>query len=72
MLGQSMVPVLLLTVHGHIRPIGGAGATVRGVPMACHLARGFHASLGQDGSKPMGLGAFDDVARARVRQKNAA
>jgi hypothetical protein len=25
MLGQSMVPALLLTVHGHVRPIGGSG-----------------------------------------------
>jgi hypothetical protein len=31
MLGQGVVPVLLLTVHGHVCPSVGAGATV-GVP----------------------------------------
>jgi hypothetical protein len=25
MLGQSVVPAFLLTVHGHVRPIGGSG-----------------------------------------------
>jgi hypothetical protein len=30
MLGQGMVPVLLLTVHGHVHPIVGAGAIVGG------------------------------------------
>jgi hypothetical protein len=29
-LGQGVVSVLLLTVHDHVRPIGGVGATVGG------------------------------------------
>jgi hypothetical protein len=32
MLGQGMVPVLLLTVHGHVRPIGGSGCRGWGPP----------------------------------------
>jgi hypothetical protein len=70
MLGQGMVPVLLLTVHGHIRPIDGSGCHGSGVPMARRLARGFHVSLGQGESKPRGSDAFDDVTGARVRRKN--
>jgi hypothetical protein len=32
MLVQGMVPVLLLTVYGNIRPIGGSGCCGLGVP----------------------------------------
>jgi hypothetical protein len=70
-LGQDVVPVLLLTVHGHVRPIGGCGCRVWG-PVSPRLAKGLHVSLGRGGSRLRGLGAFDDVIGARVRQKNAA
>jgi hypothetical protein len=45
MLGQGVVPMLLLTVHGYIRPIGGVGAAIGG-PVAPRLVRGLHVSLG--------------------------
>jgi hypothetical protein len=65
MLSQDVVPVLLLTVRGHVRPIGGSGCRDWGGPMAPRLARGLHVSLGRGGSKlggrallmtPLGLG----------------
>jgi hypothetical protein len=55
-LSQSVVPVLLFTVHGHVCPIDRVGAVVR-APMAPRLARGLHVSLGQDRSTPRGSGA---------------
>jgi hypothetical protein len=57
MLGQGVVPMLLLTVHGHVHPIVGAGAAVGG-PVASCLARGLHVSLGRGGSTSRGLGAL--------------
>jgi hypothetical protein len=61
MLEQGVVLVLLLTVHGHVRLIGGSGCRGLGAPMACHLAKGFHVSLGRGGSKLRGSNAFDDA-----------
>jgi hypothetical protein len=46
-----VVPVLLLTVHGHVCPIGGSGCHGFGVPVAHCLARRLHVSLGRGGSK---------------------
>jgi hypothetical protein len=71
MLSQGMVPVLLLTVHGHVRPIGGSGCRGWGGPVAHHLARGLHVSLGRDRSKlrgsvllmtPRGLGRGGEMS----------
>jgi hypothetical protein len=45
MLGQSVVPAFLLTVHSHIRSIGGSGCHGEG-PVAPCLVRGLHVSLG--------------------------
>jgi hypothetical protein len=72
MLSQGVVPVLLLTVHGHVRPIGESGCHGWRVPVAHRLARGLHVSLGRGESKLRGSGAFDDTAGARVRQRNVA
>jgi hypothetical protein len=68
---QGMFPVLLLTVHGHIRPIGGSRAPWLGVPVAYRLPRGLRVSLGQGGSKlggrallmmPQGLGRDGEIS----------
>jgi hypothetical protein len=61
MLGQGVVPMLLLTMHGHVHPIGGSGCRGLGVPMARRLARGLYVSLGRDESKLRGSDAFDDA-----------
>jgi hypothetical protein len=55
MLGQSVVPTLLFTMRGHVRPIG--GNECRGWdPVAFCLARGLHASLERGRSMPRGSG----------------
>jgi hypothetical protein len=56
MLGQSVVPTFLFTVHGHVRPIARTGVMVR-APVAPRLARGLHVSLGRGRSMPRGSGA---------------
>jgi hypothetical protein len=58
MLGQGVVPVLMLTAHGHVRPISVSGCCGWGGPMAHCLARGFHVSLGRGGSKLRGSGTL--------------
>jgi hypothetical protein len=58
MLGQGVVPVLLLTVHGHVHPIGGSGCRGWGAPVAPRLTRGFHVSLGRGGSGLKGSSAL--------------
>jgi hypothetical protein len=58
MLGQGVVSVLLFTVHGHVRPIGGSGCHGMGAPVAPCLARGLHMFLGWGGSTPRGSGAL--------------
>jgi hypothetical protein len=58
MSGQGVVPVLLLTVHGHVYPIGGSGCYGLGALMAHRLARGFHVSLGRGKSKLRGSNAL--------------
>jgi hypothetical protein len=70
MLSQGVVPVLLLTMHGHVHPIGGSGCHGWGVPMAHRLARGLHVSLGRGRSKLRGSGTFDDATGARARRRN--
>jgi hypothetical protein len=40
MLGQGVVPVLLLTVHGHVRPIDGSGCHNWGPPLLPVLPEG--------------------------------
>jgi hypothetical protein len=50
--------MLLLTVHGHVRPIGGSGCRGLRAPVAHRLARGFHVSLGRGGSKLRGSDAL--------------
>jgi hypothetical protein len=57
MLGQGVVPVLLLTMDGHVRPIGRSGCRSWGVSVVYRLARGLHVSLGR-GSKLRGSGAL--------------
>jgi hypothetical protein len=40
MLGQGVVPVLLLAVHGQVRPIGGSGCHGWGAPWLPVLPEG--------------------------------
>jgi hypothetical protein len=72
MLSQGVVPMLLLTVYGHVRPISGSGCHGWGVPVAHHLAGGLHMSLGRGRSKLRGSVAFDDATGARARRRNVA
>jgi hypothetical protein len=55
-LGQSVVLMLLFTVHGHVRPIGRSGCRGEG-PVASCFTIGLHASLGRGRSTPRGSGA---------------
>jgi hypothetical protein len=56
MFDPGVVLVLLVTVHGQVHPIGGSGCHGLGAPMARHLAKGFHVSLGRGESKLRGQG----------------
>jgi hypothetical protein len=68
MLGHGVVPVLLLTVHGHIRPIGGSGCRgwgPRGSP-SCQRAP----CVPRVSQKYVeGVGRFDDIMGSRARWK---
>jgi hypothetical protein len=71
MLGQGMVPVLLLTMHGHVRPIGGSecrGWGPRGSPSCQRAPRVPRARR----KYAEGVGRFDDVMRARGEAETAA
>jgi hypothetical protein len=57
-LSQGVAPVLLLTVHDHVCPIGGSGRRGWGVPVAHRLARGLHVSLERGGTKPRESGTL--------------
>jgi hypothetical protein len=57
MLDQSVVPMLLFTIYGHVYPIGGNGRRGES-PVAPRLARGLHVTLGRGKSMPRGLGAL--------------
>jgi hypothetical protein len=68
MLGQGVVPVLLLIVHGHVRPIGGSrcrGWGPRGSPSCQRVPRVPRARR----KYAEGVGRFDDVMGARARRK---
>jgi hypothetical protein len=69
-LGQGMVPVLLLAMHGHVHPISGSRCHDWGVPVAHCLAKGSHVSLGRGKSNPRGSGTFDDATGAQARWRN--
>jgi hypothetical protein len=46
-LGQGMVPVLLLVVHGHVHPIGGSGCHDWGSPWLTILLEGYTCPSGE-------------------------
>jgi hypothetical protein len=46
-LGQDVVPVLLLAVHGHIHPIGESRCRGWGVPWLTVLPEGYMCPLGE-------------------------
>jgi hypothetical protein len=72
MSSQGVVPVPLLTVHGHVHHVDGAN-TVLGGPVAPRLALGFHVPLGRGAEiRRRGSGAFDDAVGARARRRNGA
>jgi hypothetical protein len=71
---QGVVPVPLLTVHGHVHHVDGASTVVggpRGSPSCLRVPRAPRArrkrAAGVEGS-----GAFDDTAGARARQRDVA
>jgi hypothetical protein len=47
MLGQGMVFMLLLTVHGHVHPIDGSGCCGWGSPWLTVLPKGYKCPLGE-------------------------
>jgi hypothetical protein len=47
MLSQGVVPVLLLTVHGHVGPIGGSGARGWGSLWLTVLLEGYKCPSGE-------------------------
>jgi hypothetical protein len=47
MLGQSVVPVSLFTMHGHIYPISGSGCRGWGAPWLPVLPEGFACPSGE-------------------------
>jgi hypothetical protein len=57
MLGQSAVPTLLFTVHGHVRPIGGNECHCWD-PRGSLPWRRAHTSLERGRSMPRGSGAL--------------
>jgi hypothetical protein len=49
MLGQGVVPALLLIVHGHVRPIGGSGCRGWGALWLLVLPEGSTCPSGEAG-----------------------
>jgi hypothetical protein len=68
MLGQGVVLVLLLTVHGHVHPIGGRGCHGWGALWLLVLPEGSTCPSGEAEVRE-GVERFDDVMGARARQK---
>jgi hypothetical protein len=77
-LDQSMVPVLLFTVHGHFCPIGRSGCRGWGprgslscqrAPRVPRAKRKYAEGVRRSCAYVAGVGCFDDVMRARARQK---
>jgi hypothetical protein len=68
MLGQGVVPVLLLTVHGYVCPITGVGAVV-GCPrgsLSCQRAPRVPLARRE---RAKGVRRFDDIMGAWTRRK---
>jgi hypothetical protein len=64
-----MVPVLLLTVHGHVHSIDGSECRSWGSPWLPVLPKGSTCPSGRGGSVSWGVGRFDDVIGAWARRK---
>jgi hypothetical protein len=71
MSSQGVVPVPLLTVHGHVHHADRA-STVVGAPWLSVLPEGSTCPSGEAEMRRGGSGAFDDVARARARRRDVA
>jgi hypothetical protein len=70
MLGQSTVPTLLFTVHGHVRPIGGNGRRSEGprdsppcqrAPRVLRARQKYAKRVERSRAYVAGVGRFDDV-----------
>jgi hypothetical protein len=72
MSSQGVVPVLLLTVHGHVHPIDGSECSSWGPSWLPVLLEGSTCTSSEAETRCGGLGAFDDTAGARVRQRDVA
>jgi hypothetical protein len=68
---QDVVPMSLLTVHGHAHHVDGA-STVSGAPWLPVLSEGSTCLSGEAKTCRGGSGAFDDAAGARARQRDVA
>jgi hypothetical protein len=65
--GDGDHPVLLFTVHGHVRPIGGSGCCGWGPPWLPVLPDGSTCQARRKYAE--GVGRFDDVMGAQARRK---
>jgi hypothetical protein len=72
MLSQSVVPVLLLTVHSHVHPIEGSMFRSWGPPWLPVLLQGSTCPSGEVETRCGGSGAFDDIMGARARRRDVA
>jgi hypothetical protein len=72
-LDQSVVPVLLFTMHGHVHPIGGSGCRGWGsyqrTPCVPRARRKYAEGVRRSRAYIAGVGRFDDVVTARARRK---
>jgi hypothetical protein len=71
MLGLGVVPVLLLTMHGHVSPIGRSGCHGWGPRGSPSCERAPHVPRARR-KYTEGFRHFDDIIGARARRKNAA
>jgi hypothetical protein len=72
MSGQSVVPVLLLTVHGHVHPINGSECRSWGPPWLPVLLEGSTCPSGEAETRRGGSGTFDDAVGARAMRRDVA
>jgi hypothetical protein len=72
MSSQGVVPMPLLTVHGHVHHVDGSEYRSWGAPWLPILPKGSTCPSGEAEMRRGGLGAFDDAAGARARWRDVA
>jgi hypothetical protein len=70
MSSQGVVPVLLLTVHGHVHHVDGSEYCGRGPPWLPVLPEGSTCPSGEAETGHVGSGIFYDTVGARTRRKD--